>query len=290
MMASRADGNTGSAEQRAVDDLVARIGNPDVTRLARQVEDGTLHLADVASRLSDDEVRRMAYEGSVAIINADGVATEAEQRFLAELRGALGLEPAELERATQAAGRIAGTPVAEVRQGPLPPEAMDEVILQQAILTGALEVLPDRLASIAILPLQLRLVYQIGQHHGQRLDVDQVKDLAAALGIGAAAQSVQGAALKLIGGLAGGLLGGVGAGAARIATGAALSFSTTYALGHVASEYYRQGRRLDMGDLRALFERFRGEAKTIYPRVEEQIRRQASGLSLDRLLETLRPA
>lgn len=288
MMASRADGHTGSAEQKAVDDVVARIGNPDVTKLAQQVEAGTLRLADVASRLSDEEVRRVAYEGSLAIINADGVATDAEHRFLTELREALGISEPEVEDVTRTAETIAATPVSEVRSGKLPADPVDEMILQQAMLTGALEILPDRLASIAILPLQLRLVYQIGQRHGQRLDLNQVKDLAGALGIGVAAQSVQGAALKLIGGLAGGLLGGAVGGAARIATGAVASFSTTYALGYVAETYYKQGRRIDMGDLKALFERFQIEAKTVYPRVEQQIKQQSSTLNLDSLLQGLR--
>src|SRR5207247_353714 len=101
-----------------------------------------------------------------------------------------------------------------------------------------LEVLPDQLANIAILPLQLRLVYQIGQRHGQKLDVNQVKDLAATLGLGAAAQSMEGVVMKLVGGLTGGLFGGLMGGASRIATGAAISFAATYALGHVADQYY----------------------------------------------------
>lgn len=288
MMASRADGSTGSAEQKAVDDVVARIGNPDVTRLAQQVEAGSLRVADVASRLSDDDVKRVAYEGALAIINADGVASEKEQAFLAELRDALGLTRSDVEESTRTAETLAATPVAEVRTGQPPKGALDDIILQQAMLAGALEILPDRLASIAILPLQLKLVYDVGQHHGQKLDLNQVKDLAAALGIGAAAQSVQGAALKLIGGLAGGLLGGMVGGAARIATGAVASFATTYALGHTADLYYKRGRQLGMNDLRELFDRFQGEARTLYPKVESQIRQQSGSLNLNNLMASLR--
>lgn len=288
MLASRADGQSGSAEQNAVDDVVARIGNPDVTALARQVESGQLRVADIASRLSDDEVRRTAYEGALTIINADGVATDLEKTFLTELRSALGISGDDVADVTRTAETLAATPVQEVRTGTPPAGPMDDLILQQAILTGALEILPDSLASIAILPLQLRLVFQVGQRHGQRLDLDQVKDLAGALGIGVAAQSVQGAALRLIGGLAGGMLGGMVGGAARVATGAVMSFSTTYALGYVADKYYSQGRSLSAADLKALFDRFQAEAKTIYPRVEEQVRRQAGTLNLNSLLQSLR--
>jgi uncharacterized protein (DUF697 family)/tellurite resistance protein len=285
MMAARADGRVDSVEQRAVDAAVARAGNLDVTALAQQVAAGSVRIADMASRLSDDEARRAAWEGALAIVNADGSANLPEQAFLNELRAELGLSDAYLAESSRTASALAR---AEAHTGTAPAGPVDELILQQAILTGALEILPDGLANLAILPLQLRMVYQIGQRHGQKLDKNQVKDLAATLGLGAAAQSLEGVAMKVIGGLAGGLLGGMFGGATRIATGAVISFAATYALGHVAEQYYAQGRRIDAADLRALFVRFQDEAKTIYPRVQDQIQQQASTLDLQGLLREFR--
>lgn len=277
MLAARADGRTESAEQAAVDAVVAKLGSPDVSRLAEQVARGGLRAADLAGRLSDDEARHAAYDAALAICNADGPAVPAEQAFLEGLRQALGLgaEPA-------------AEPAVELHTGAPPAGPLDDFILQQAILTGALEILPDRLANLAILPLQLRMVYQIGQRHGQRLDVNQVKDLAATLGLGAAAQGVEGVVMGLAGGLARGLLGGLVGGATRVAAGAAITFSATYALGHAADRYYAQGRRLSRDDLVALFERFKEDAKTIYPRVRSQIEDQAGSLDLRRLMGGLR--
>ena len=289
MLAARADGSTAGAEQQAVQAVVDRLGSPDVSRLAQQVAGGQLRVADLASRLSDDEARRTAYEGAVAICRADGVMNDSEQAFLEELRNALGLDADDVADVGRTAGALADAPVVEVHTGAPPAGTLDEFILQQSILTGALEVLPDRLANLAILPLQLRLVYQIGQRRGQKLDVNQVKDLAATLGLGAAAQGVEGVVMKLVGGVAGGLLGGLVGGAARIATSAVITFSATYALGHTADQYYLQGRRLSAADLKALFERFQQDAKTIYPKVEEQVRAKAGSLNLQSLLGSLRP-
>jgi len=272
MLAARADGRTDSAEQAAVEAVVAKMGSPDVSKLAEQVAGGGLRVADLAARLSDDEARHTAYDGALAICNADGPANPAEQAFLDELRGALDLEPV----------------VAEVHTGSPPPGALDDVILQQAMLTGALEILPDRLANIAILPLQLRMVYQIGQHHGQRLDVNQVKDLAATLGLGVAAQGVEGLVMDLVGGVTRGLLGGLVGGATRVASGAAITFAATYALGHVADQYYAQGRRLSREDLAALFARFKADAATLYPKVRSQIEDRSGSLNLQSLLAGLR--
>lgn len=288
MLAARADGSTDGAEQRAVQAVVERLGSPDVTRLAEQVAAGQLRVGDLASRLSDDEARRTAYEGALAICRSDGALNTAERTFLEELRIALGLDEAAVAEAARAAGAFADAPVVEVHTGEPPAGPLDDLILQQAILTGAVEILPDRLANLAILPLQLRLVYRIGQRHGQKLDANQVKDLAATLGLGAAAQGVEGLVMKLVGGLAGGLLGGLVGGAARVATGAVLTFSATYALGHTADQYYEQGRRLGAADLKALFARFQQDAKTIYPKVEQQVRATAGSLNLQSLLGGMR--
>ncbi len=77
-------------------------------------------------------------------------------------------------------------------------------------------------------------------------------------------------------------------GTAGIVAGAGVSFATTYALGHVAMQYYAQGRKLSQADLRALFERFRGEAETLLPKVQQEIHAQSRELDLGRLLTTLR--
>ena len=290
ILAARADGSVDSAEQRAVDAVVARMGNPDVASLVQQVAAGQLRVGDLASRLSDDEARRVAYESALTVISADGSANAAEQAFLDELRAALGFSDADVADATRIAGSMAQAPVAAAYPGEPPAGQVDEFILRQAILTGAIEILPDRLANIAVLPLQLRMVYQIGQRHGQKLDINQVKDLAATLGLGAAAQSLEGLVMRLVGGLTGGLLGGIAGGATRIAAGSVITFAATYALGHVAEQYYAQGRRLSADDLRALFARFQGEAKTIYPRVQNQIQKQAGTLNLQSLLRGLSSA
>jgi uncharacterized protein (DUF697 family) len=248
---------------------------------------GGLSLSDVAARLSDAEARQTAFETAVTVCNSDGTANAQETRFLMELRPLLGLDAAAAEATEAEVAAIAGTPVAgpAVSTGtPASPAGIDELIQKQAIVTGALEILPDRLANVAIIPLQLRMVYQIGQAYGQQLDASQVKDLAGALGIGAAAQVAESAVRKLLGGLAGGLLGRTLGGSTGLAAGAAVSFASTYALGHVAKQYYAQGRNLSGEDLKALFTRFQAEAKALFPKVEQQIHAQTQSVNVKQLL------
>ncbi len=291
LMAALADGRQEAPEQSAIAAIAARAGLADLEGIRRQIAAGELRVADVAAQLSDDAARRLAYETAAVVINADGVASELEQRFLVELRSSLGLSAEAVAGVDQTAGAIASAPVsgpvAQVGTGTPAGPALDDLILRQAMLAGALELLPERLASMAIIPIQLRLVYQIGQQYGQQLDANQIKDLAGTLGIGAAAQVMEGVVRGLLGGLARGVLGGIVGGATGLAAGVAVSFAATYALGHVAQQYYAQGRRLSADDLRALFARFQQEAKQLFPSVQQQIQSQAGTLDLRAIMSTI---
>lgn len=250
--------------------------------------------ADLGSRLANEENRRAAYEFAVAVCNADGAANETERRFLAGLRGMLGLSEGDVlswHRDASALATAATTPPPPSAPAAPNPSEVDETILRQAKLTGALELLPQSLATMAIIPLQMRLVYGIGQAYGQNVPASQITDLLGTLGIGMAAQVVDGVARKIVGGVfqgvLGSLLGGLTGGVAVAATGAATSFVTTYALGHVAKRYYEQGRRLGADDLRQLFEQLKGEATTLYPQVKSQVESQAQSLDLGSILRSV---
>jgi len=293
LMAAAADGSQ-SAQEKSQLQAVAALGAPvDLGTLSQRLAAGQLTLTDVAKQLPDETTRHRAYEVALLVCNADGPANPAEERFLVELRTALALSPSALqplEHGTRALATAAATVPAPhpASERPSSDAMLDDVILQQAMLTGALEVLPDGLASLAILPLQLRLVYQVGQHYGQELDANQVKDLAGTLGVGAAAQMVEGVVRKVLGGLASGVLGGLLGGATGLAAGAAVSFASTYALGHAAKQYYAQGRRLSSDDLRALFVRFQAEAQGLLPRVQGQIQSMAGRLNLQDIIQQVR--
>jgi uncharacterized protein (DUF697 family)/tellurite resistance protein len=293
LIAALADGDRGPEELAQLNQIAAELGGGDFDRFARQVLAGQARLGDVVAKLSGAEARQKAFELAVAVCHADGVTNEREKAFLTDLRQSLQLDPVAAAAVETAAHQVASMAVVVApADASAPPGATDDTILKSAMLAGALELLPQGLASMAIIPLQLRMVYRIGADAGQKLDANQVKDLAGVLGIGAAGQVMEGVARNVLGGLARGLfgriLGGVAGGVAGTAAGASLTFATTYALGHAAKQYYAQGRRLSQDDLRALFARLKDEAQTIFPRVEAQIRQQASTLNLPAVLQRLR--
>ena len=158
---------------------------------------------------------------------------------------------------------------------------LDRAILNASILNGALELLPETLSTMAIIPLQMKLVYRIGQAHGYELDRGHVKDFLATAGVGLTSQYIEQAGRKLLGGLLGKLAGGIGRGLGNQAVSSGMSFASTYALGHVAKRYYAGGRHTDGADAQGrLCRRHAGgaqPAKQYLPAMQDKARTLDAG-------------
>jgi len=130
---------------------------------------------------------------------------------------------------------------------------LDRMILNAAILNGALEIMPHKLATMAIVPLQMRLVYKIGETYGYKLDQGHIKDFLATIGVGLASQAVEGFAEHMIKEFAHRWAGGWLSGVIESTAGSAIAFGSTYAIGQVARRYYASGRSLSTTQLKEVF-------------------------------------
>ena len=164
----------------------------------------------------------------------------------------------------------------------------DKVILNYAILNGALELLPETLASMAIIPLQMKMVYRIGKTYGFELDRGHIKDFLATAGVGMASQYVEQIGVKLIGGIFGGLIGGLIGGGAKQALSSGMSFSTTYALGHLARRYYAGGRAFSTTVLKDTYTQLLVEAKGMQGQYLPAIRDKARTINVAQILQEVR--
>ncbi|MCU0794281.1 MAG: hypothetical protein MUE42_15875 [Opitutaceae bacterium] len=269
--AALADGAKSDAERAALKRMTEGFPAESVNpwTIYQDVLAGRYPVERAAAELSGREARLLAYEMAVGVCDTDGPPVEAERAFLVRLRGLLGMETqaaaaGEAERAAEAmsaaavpaaasagAGVGAGAAAAAAtaanaasapRLVPVDTAAIDKRVLNHAILAGALELLPQSLATMAIVPVQMKLVYSVGKAHGYELDRGHIRDFLATAGAGLAAQAVEGYARKLIGGLVGGVLGkgmigGLGRAAAGTGAGAAITFAATYAIGQLAARY-----------------------------------------------------
>lgn len=298
LMAAFADGGNDDRERGAIKRIAESLGKESGVDAAAVYQEVLLRkpdLATVAAALATTEERQFAYEMAVGVCEADGATSEAERAFLARLAQALSLDAAPARELVRQADAMADTPLAGglgagavVAAAPADATALDASILRYSIMNGALELLPQSLASMAIIPLQMKMVYEIGKAHGYELDRGHVKDLLATLGVGLTSQYVEQFGRKLVGGLLGKIGGGLLGGMGRATTGAAFSFATTYALGQVAKRYYAGGRTIDAAGLQQAFAGTLSEAKQLQGKYTAQIAEQARTLDVNKLLTTLR--
>lgn len=290
--------------RRIADALASDVGAPDLARLYQDVLLKRTTLDASARALFDAGERQLAYEMAVCVCDTDGRQSETEVRFLHELKTLLRLDAGQVEifeREADAVVELAeatipGSAVATaVAAGPViaaqpnvSDAELDKSILNYSLLNGALELLPQSWASMAIIPLQIKMVYGIGKAHGVTLDQGHIKEFIAAAGVGLTSQYLEQFGRKLLGGLlgkAGGkAVGKVGA----AATGMVFSFATTYALGQLAKRYYAGGRVMSTAVLRETFQNLLGPAKQMQTQYLPQIQEKASTLDAGKILSMVR--
>ena len=305
LMAAYADGHQADTERDTVRQLATSLGGSEGQALARVVQDVLLKrvsLRDAASSLEDSGQRQLAYEMAVCVCDADGRQSDAERVFLAELKTHLKLDPAaaaaferEADAIVDAAEKAVPAAVTvAVAAGPVVAASaasgvdLDKSILNYALLNGALELLPQSWASMAIIPLQVKMVYAIGKAHGVELDQGHIREFIAAVGVGLTSQYLEQFGRKLLGGLLGKVAGRAIGGMGGAATGMAFSFATTYALGQVAKRYYAGGRVMSTALLQETFQSLLGPAKQMQTQYLPQIRQKAATLDAGQIMQMVR--
>ncbi|MES2716832.1 MAG: TerB family tellurite resistance protein [Pseudomonadota bacterium] len=301
LLAAFADGQKHERERSEIKRIADGLGQAEGMHLPTLYQDVLLkrvNLDNTVPQLASADARLLAYEMAVCVCDADGAQSPAEQAFLADLGRRLGLaapvasgfaQQAEaLAQASMPAAAAART-TATTSAAPAPDQAaLDKAILDAAILNGALELLPENLSTLAIIPLQMKLVYRIGQAHGYQLDSGHVKDFLATAGVGLTSQYLEQAGRKLLGGLlgkvGGGLLGGLG----RQAVSSGMSFAATYALGHVAKRYYAGGRVLSAQMLKDAYASTLQQAQGLQAQYLPAMREQARSIDTGKLLAMVR--
>jgi len=297
LMAAFADATKDERERaqlKSIADALSRESSVDLSGIYLDVMLKRRSLDDAVQALQSAESRQLAFEMAVCVCDADGLQNEAERKFLAELRSTLNLDIAGAQAYTQKADAAAMVAIDEPPPGPVvaaqPVNAaeLDKMILNYAILNGALELLPQSLATMAIIPLQMKLVYRIGKAHGYELDRSHIKELLAALGVGLTSQYVEEVARKVIGGLLRKVAGGLGGALGRQATSSAMAFASTYAIGQIAKQYYGGGRTLSMEKMKASFQALLGQAQSLRGRYAGEIEQKARTLDVSQVASLIK--
>jgi uncharacterized protein (DUF697 family)/tellurite resistance protein len=263
----------------------------ELTSLYQDVLGAKISLAGIAKDLQTPAAKALAYEMAVCVCHADGVLNESEKQFLAELRQALQLEAASTEPHQQSAEALVAQPLSVCPPPGIDPARdaeLEQMILNAAIMNGALEIMPHTLATMAIVPLQMRLVYRIGHRYGFELDRGHIKDFLATMGIGLTSQVFEGFTRRLVRGLARPLTGRLLGRVVGQAAGSAFAFAATYALGQAAKRYYASGRTLTAAQLKEVFASMLPEARALQNRYTGDIEQQSRQVNVSDLLPLVR--
>jgi uncharacterized protein (DUF697 family)/tellurite resistance protein len=304
--AAMADGDKSQAERDCVRDLALQLdADSGAKQLAQAMQAallGRMSVAQAAAQIPDAMHRQLAYEWANAVCQSDGLCSAAEVAFLQRLKTDLQLGSAEPEASAQtqalaqaAYAEEAAAPLVAVATDPATmhvPHAdhatIDRMVLNYAILNGALELLPQSWASMAIIPLQIKMVYRVGAAHGVSLDQGMIKEFIATAGVGLGSQYIEQLGRKLLGGLVGKAGGKLLGGLTSQATGMAFSFASTYALGHLAKRYYAGGRVMSTELLRQTYQGLLDNGKALQQAHGGDIRHRASTLDAAEVMRMVR--
>ena len=324
LLAAFVDGDKHERERAEIKRIAEGLSGDDGLHLPSLYQDVLMKrvsLASVSGELQSEESRQLAYEMAVCVCDADGTQSDAERRFLGEVRDSLKLDAGAAEEFSStaeamaaaplagngaavagaagvgaaastalAASAPAATPAAVSAVSTVDSSELDRSILNASIVNGALELLPETLSTMAIIPLQMRLVYSIGKAYGFELDRGHVKDFIATLGVGLTSQYLEQAGRKLLGGLLGKVGGGLLRGVGNQAVSSGMSFASTYALGHVAKRYYAGGRKLSTQMLKDTYANVVQEGKGLQTQYLPAIQEKARTLDTAKVLAMVRGA
>ncbi|THU04059.1 GTPase [Lampropedia puyangensis] len=319
LLAAYADSEKHAREREEIRRIAEGLAASDDINLPSLYQDVLLKRTDVtaaAGALQSEESRQLAYEMAVCVCDADGSTSPKEAAFLQNLRQSLALDSVFTQATDMQTETLASAPLAmqwpnpheteahehatphpdftlpvnssAARNSTLDTAAIDKKILRASIVNGAIELLPESLSTMAIIPLQMRLVYQIGQSYGYDLDRGHIRDFLATIGVGMTSQYLEQAGRKLLGGLLGkagkGILGGLG----KQAVSSGMSFASTYALGHVANQYYAGGRTISTQILKNAYNHVLQDGRQLHQQYLPQMREQAQQLNASSIMSMVR--
>lgn len=150
--------------------------------------------------------------------------------------------------------------------------AVRELVQVCSVAAGAMTIQPLPLLDTALIaPIQIGLVQGIGKIHGYKLDQKSILEILSTFGASIVAQNLIMAAAKLIP-----FFGWIFT--------ISMAYALTWAIGEVSDHYFRNDRKVDEHELRAMFERVYKSKK------EEKAAQHKRDGSLKAKLEELKEA
>jgi uncharacterized protein (DUF697 family) len=260
---AKADGKVSPEETAALEAaLEALPGSDDLKGMLAETIDLDATLAEIKSQDARDYLWQSAY----SLVHADSVASPEEQTLLDTLRTKLGIaeEKVSLTKRLLAETKdtILPSNIEPISDPVKRKKEIQEDTLKYAILSAVLGAFPVPgiaiATDIAVIGLQVKLVRDIGQYWGHKMDRPAAKTLLAGLGLGTGARIAMANVAKLVP-VWGALFGG------------SSSFAATWALGKLADRYFEKGKPEDLKELRKEMKAAQKEGKDAFAESKDAI-------------------
>lgn len=266
VVVAKADGKISAEERAALQAAFAAL--PDATDLETFLEE-TANLDDVLAEITSPVAREQLWQSAFGMIHADGTATVEERRLVDKIRMTFQIDEAKASATKrlldEAKETLLPSSIQPIEDPLRRQQEIDQDVLKYSVLSAVLGAFPVPGVAIAtdlaVVALQLKLVRDIGQYWGHKVDKDAAKSLLAGLGLGTGARIAVSNLAKLVP-------------VWGSAFGATTAFATTWALGKIANRYFEGGQKTEIAELKGQMKAMEKAGKDAYAQQKEAIVRK----------------
>ncbi len=263
---AKADGRITDDELTA---LVSTLGTvPGASDLGPYLQE-KVDFDQVLAEITSPEAREQLWQSAYSMVHIDRKATSAEQKLLDRMSATFQLDEAKVSTTRrvfeEAKDTLLPSNIDPITDPAKRQKEIDQDVLKYSVLSAVLGAFPVPGVAIAtdlaIIALQVKLVRDIGQYWGHKVDKAAAKTLLGGLGLGTGARIAVSNLAKLVP-----VWGST--------FGATTAFATTWALGKVANRYFESGQKESVADLKKELKAKESEGKDAYAQQKDAIERK----------------
>jgi uncharacterized protein (DUF697 family)/tellurite resistance protein len=260
---AKADGKITAEERSTLDTAIGMLPESgDLQRFLDEKPDFDQLLSEIKSA----DAREQLWQSAYSMVHADGTASPEEQQLLDKIRTSFQIDEAKASTTKrlfeEAKDTVLPSNIEAIADPVKRQKEIDQDVLKYSVLSAVLGAFPvPGLAiatDLAIVALQVKLVRDIGQYWGHKVDKGAIKSLLAGLGLGTGARIAVSNLAKLVP-------------VWGSAFGATTAFATTWALGKIANRYFESGQKADISQLKKEMKGIEKEGKEAYAQQKETI-------------------
>lgn len=255
---AKTDGELAPKERQSIENAFSGLPMPAGVTL-KGLFDEKIDLDAQLRLLTSPESREAVYHSAVGLVQVDGACTPEEQKRLDHIRTTLQIsdEKQSLTRRIldEAKQTVLLSNIQPFNDSARRATEVKSEILKYSVISSALGAFPiPGLAiatDLAVVAVQVKMVRDIGQMWGHKVDKQAAVALLGGLGLGTGARIAVSNLAKLVP-VWGSLV------------GASASFASTWALGKIADKYFESGMKADVASLRSDFKAAQAEGRQAY--------------------------